>query len=579
MLRSSQPPSFVMPDATSCLQPLPAIPVPASRSLNVLVIADSPRAADVVLSALQATDRCLTWHLAPTLADYHRWLATRPWDAVLACQLPAAGADPLRFPLQVVEPLQRLNPMPTAILWTSPLGDHAAIACLQAGFADYVLDTYTAKLAPLLWQAYERVHQQSQAWREYHLGRLVAATQAAGSNSQAGITALLQSLQTSLNLDRCLLLQLNGEDLPTITHLVSRDAENPAIALGLTCPLVYDVRTRLAAGEVLAWSEAPSDLSPLSHETWQRAGIRALVLCPLPEPLRPGRILALHDCQGPRVWQPAELALLTAAADQAAQLLQIDHWRQQRQEHQQQVASAQQFAQLERENRIKSELLATMSHELRAPLTGILGFARMLQEQIYGALNTKQVQYINAIASSGEYLLALIEDLLDLSRIEAQREELYMETLVVEDVCLASLAIVQSQAEIQGLELTLEIAPEVTICYADQRRLKQILINLLSNAIKFTERGSVTLAVDQAEAQLRFAVRDTGIGIDPADCDRLFRPFCQIHNRLQRKHKGTGLGLALSRELARLHGGDIKVESKPGRGSTFTLFLPLLPRD
>lgn len=230
---------------------------------------------------------------------------------------------------------------------------------------------------------------------------------------------------------------------------------------------------------------------------------------------------------------------------------------------------------LEVANQAKSELLSTMSHELRTPLTSIIGFSRMLLEQIYGELNPKQHQYTQAIFTAGEHLLSLINDLLDISKIEAEKEELTIEPLAVEEVCLAAVSLLQEQAHQAGLDLNLDIAPEVTLCYADQRRLKQILVNLLSNAIKFTENGSVTLQVRRDRHQLNFAVIDTGIGMKPEDINNLFQPFYQAKTRRHRLHKGTGLGLALSRKLAHLHQGELTVESELNQGSCFTLKIPL----
>ncbi|MGK7878051.1 MAG: GAF domain-containing sensor histidine kinase [Xenococcaceae cyanobacterium] len=225
-------------------------------------------------------------------------------------------------------------------------------------------------------------------------------------------------------------------------------------------------------------------------------------------------------------------------------------------------------------HRAKSEFLSHMSHELRTPLTGILGFSRMLRDEIFGSLNQKQMQYVSAIADSGEYLLQLINDLLDISKIQADREELFLEKVPVQDLCLASMSIVQEWARQEGLELILDIEPSIDFCLADQQRLKQILVNLLSNAVKFTEAGSVTLKVEPKEKKLEFSVIDTGIGIKEADQKKLFKPFCQIHTHLSRKYKGTGLGLALSRKLARLHGGDLTLTSEECKGSCFTLHLP-----
>ncbi len=229
---------------------------------------------------------------------------------------------------------------------------------------------------------------------------------------------------------------------------------------------------------------------------------------------------------------------------------------------------------LEASNHNKSEFLTHINHELRTPLTGILGFSRMLQEEIYGPLNDKQKQYMQGILTSGEHLLALINDFLDISKIEANQEELFLELIAVEDICLSALSILKAKAKEQKLELKLEIGSNVNMCTTDQRRLKQILLNLLSNALKFTEVGSVTLKVENYPDKLTFSVIDTGIGIKEGDQTQLFQPFRQIHNHLSRKQKGTGLGLALSRKLAQLHGGDITLASEVGKGSCFTLHLP-----
>ncbi|MEL4895868.1 sensor histidine kinase [Crocosphaera sp. Alani8] len=222
----------------------------------------------------------------------------------------------------------------------------------------------------------------------------------------------------------------------------------------------------------------------------------------------------------------------------------------------------------------KSDYFSHVSHELRTPLAGILGLSKMLKQEIYGPLNEKQKQYVNGIRVSGDHLLALVNDFLDLSKIEANKEELFLETVAVEDICLATISIVQPKADEQNIELILQLSEQVDFCTVDQRKIKQILINLLSNAIKFTEKGSVILEVQKIETYLSFSVIDTGIGIKEEDQQKLFQPFQQIYSSLSRKHKGTGLGLALSRKLAQLHQGNITLTSEYGKGSCFTLKLP-----
>ena len=225
-------------------------------------------------------------------------------------------------------------------------------------------------------------------------------------------------------------------------------------------------------------------------------------------------------------------------------------------------------------SRAKSEFLATMSHELRTPLNAIMGLSQLLQQEIVGVLNHKQKDYVNCIYSSGEHLLALINDILDLSKVEAGKEELFFSPIQVEELCDYVTSTVRDRAFAKGLEFTSEIDEKVNICIADDRRIKQMLLNLLTNAIKFTVSGGVSLSVKKVPRGITFTVSDTGIGIDLNQSKFLFEPFKQLDSRLNRQYEGTGLGLALTRKLARLHGGDVTVESTLGEGSRFTLFLP-----
>ncbi|MEH2235052.1 hybrid sensor histidine kinase/response regulator [Nostoc sp.] len=225
-------------------------------------------------------------------------------------------------------------------------------------------------------------------------------------------------------------------------------------------------------------------------------------------------------------------------------------------------------------SRAKSEFLATMSHELRTPLNAIMGLSQLLQQEIVGSLNEKQNEYVNSIYSSGEHLLALINDILDLSKVEAGKEELLLSPLTVSDLCNYAIWTVRDRASEKGLQLTHEIDLEADICVGDERRIKQMLLNLLTNAIKFTPAGHVSLVVKKVPQGITFTVSDTGIGIDSSQFQFLFEPFKQLDSRLNRQYEGTGLGLALTRKLARLHGGDVTVTSTLGKGSQFTLFLP-----
>ncbi|NUM47452.1 MAG: PAS domain S-box protein, partial [Anaerolineales bacterium] len=234
---------------------------------------------------------------------------------------------------------------------------------------------------------------------------------------------------------------------------------------------------------------------------------------------------------------------------------------------------------LEKVARLKDEFLANMSHELRTPLNAILAFSEGLLEQYRGPLNERQFTAVKNIETSGRHLLALINDILDLSKIEAGRLDLQPQTVALADVCEASLLFIKETASKKALKVAFHLNDHLTLMEGDPKRLKQILVNLLSNAVKFTPpEGEVGLEVtaDPEGGVVHFVVRDTGIGIAPADLPRLFQPFTQLDSNLNRLHEGTGLGLALVRRLTELHGGSISVDSAPGKGSRFTIALPLI---
>ncbi len=238
-------------------------------------------------------------------------------------------------------------------------------------------------------------------------------------------------------------------------------------------------------------------------------------------------------------------------------------------------------AELDRATRLKDEFLANMSHELRTPLNAILGMSEGLKEHVFGSLTDRQRQAIETIERSGTHLLDLINDILDLSKIEAGKLELETALVNVQYLCESSLAFVRQMAFSKGIRLSLEsvqVMPDIAV---DERRIRQVLINLLSNAIKFTPAdGQVTLraGVEQQNGvdHLKLSVIDTGIGIAPGDIAKLFQPFVQIDSSLSRQYNGTGLGLALVRKIAELHGGTVSVTSEVNQGSCFTLDLPYL---
>jgi len=233
------------------------------------------------------------------------------------------------------------------------------------------------------------------------------------------------------------------------------------------------------------------------------------------------------------------------------------------------------YRQVEAANRHKSEFLANMSHELRTPLNAIIGFSEVLNEGMFGGLNDKQAEYVRDIHTSGHHLLSLINDVLDLSKIEAGRMELAVGPFDLPSALEGATMLVRERAHRHGVALVLQVDPRLGRFSADERKFKQILVNLLSNAVKFTpEGGKVSVTAAPIDGGIEVAVSDTGIGIAPADQETIFQEFRQVGNQQTRRPEGTGLGLTLARKFIEMHGGRIWVRSELSRGSTFTFMLP-----
>jgi signal transduction histidine kinase/CheY-like chemotaxis protein len=233
---------------------------------------------------------------------------------------------------------------------------------------------------------------------------------------------------------------------------------------------------------------------------------------------------------------------------------------------------------LQRANSLKSEFLANMSHELRTPLNAIIGFSELLLDQSFGTLNEEQKDYVADILSSGRHLLELINDILDLSKIEAGKMKLSMEDFEIGPVIDEAMALLRVEAGRKHIELVAEAAEPALEVHADRSKIKQILYNLLSNAVKFTPPGGrVTLRARRDDGLLALAVRDTGIGIKEEDQERIFQAFTQVDGSYARKYQGTGLGLTLVKKFVEMHGGRVRLESRVGEGSTFVVTIPNLP--
>jgi len=306
---------------------------------------------------------------------------------------------------------------------------------------------------------------------------------------------------------------------------------------------------------------------PLSHLSYlQKAGFRAVLAVPL---LREDRLIGGLVVRRKKAGEfPAPVVnLLQTFATQS--VLAIENARLFRE-------IEVKGRQLELANRHKSEFLSNMSHELRTPLNAIIGFSEVLLERMFGEMKEKQEDYLKDIHSSGQHLLSLINDILDLAKVEAGRLELNLATFDLPAAIDNALTLVRERAMRHSLALATKIDPQLGDLNADERKLKQILLNLLSNAVKFTpDGGMITVGARLLGDMVEIAVSDTGIGIAPEDQAKVFEEFKQVGTDYKRKAEGTGLGLALTRKLVELHGGAMRLESEPGKGSTFAFTLPL----
>jgi signal transduction histidine kinase len=306
--------------------------------------------------------------------------------------------------------------------------------------------------------------------------------------------------------------------------------------------------------------------APLPVAAVEVAGMRTLLLVPMLKDSEVIGEVAIYRTEV-RAFTERQIGLIENFADQA--VIAIENVRLFRE-------IQEKSTQLEIANQHKSDFLANMSHELRTPLNAIIGFSEVLSERMFGDVNEKQAEYLKDIHESGRHLLSLINDILDLSKIEAGRMELEVSTFDLPAALSNAMTLIRERAQRHGIELGMEVDPALGAFSGDERKFKQIMLNLLSNAVKFTpDGGKVDVLAKRANGAVEVAVRDTGIGIAPEDQQAVFEEFRQVGRDQMRKAEGTGLGLALTKRFVELHGGAIRLHSTPGQGSTFTVSLPL----
>jgi PAS domain S-box-containing protein len=355
-----------------------------------------------------------------------------------------------------------------------------------------------------------------------------------------------------------------------------------------------------AQGKVYAIDDIYSNgLSTCHTNILSKFAVRANLIVPLTCGDVLWGLLCIHQCSGTRHWEQNDINVaqqistqLAIAIHQADLFEQLQQELQERQEAQDQLTERnEQLAvfndELARATRLKDEFLANMSHELRTPLNAILGLTEGLSEHVFGSVSDRQIKALATIERSGSHLLELINDILDVAKIESGQLQLDCTVTSVNNLCSSSLAFIKQQALQKQICLETKISPDLPNLLVDERRVRQVLINLLSNAVKFTpEGGKITLEVGHNQyietdvggatprKYIRISVIDNGIGIDPKNIGKLFQPFIQIDSALNRKYDGTGLGLALVKRIVELHGGQVNLMSEVGVGSCFSIDLP-----
>ena len=507
--------------------------------LRILIVEDSDDDTQLMIREIQRGGYAVDAERVQTREDMQAALARRSWDLVLSdYSMPRFNA------MEALATLKASGLDIPFIVVSGTIGEETAVAALKAGSHDFLVKAKLARLIP----AIERELREAQIRRSHR--------------------------------DAELRYQLLVEQLPIIVYLspVDKLKQTTYVSPQIQTILGYTPEEWLADPQFWQTRLHPDDRDHVLNVVEQSALTGKPSTMEFRMLARDGHVVWFHDQtilvrdeQGqPRYWQGMKIDI-TKRKQAEEEILRLNA------ELEQRVQTR--TMELERALRAKDEFLASMSHELRTPLNAILGLSESLSEHTAGPLNEKQQRYAKTISESGHHLLSLINDILDLARIEAGQIVLNVSEVDLKQVCEASLRMINELALRKQQYVTLDV-DDIGSIWVDERRLKQILVNLLSNAVKFTPaNGSLGLTVrgDPQEKRVMFTVWDKGIGIHENDLTLLFRPFVQLDSRLAREAPGTGLGLALVAQMVRLHGGSVNVESQPGEGSRFTVTLPWEP--
>jgi PAS domain S-box-containing protein len=507
--------------------------------LRILMVEDSEDDAELMMREVQRGGYAVEFERVETRTAMQEALSRNSWDIILSdYTMPEYSA------MAAVQTLKESGLDIPLLVVSGTIGEETAVAALKAGAHDFLLKGKLARLVP----AIERELRDAETRRSRH-------------EAELRYKLLVEQLP--------IIVYVNPIDQMTSTTYVSPQIQN---MLGympeewLSDPEFWQNRIHPDDREAVLTNVERSDLTgkPFDMEYRMLAKDGHVVW------FQDQTILVRDDHGKPLYWQGLKIDI-TKRRQAEDEIRKLNAQLEQRVEER--------TKELERALRTKDEFLANMSHELRTPLNAILGLSESLLELTSGSLNERQQRYVGMISESGNHLLSLINDILDLAKIESGQIVLNINEVNVKEICQASLRMINELAHKKNQQVSLEL-DEIESFWADDRRLKQILVNLLSNAVKFTpEHGKLGLEVqgDQKEKRVIFTVWDNGIGIRDNDLVRLFQPFVQLDSGLSREATGTGLGLALVAQMVRLHGGSVAVESQAGEGSRFTVILPWEP--
>lgn len=546
-------------------------------------------------------DRLYTYEILEfeTAKQAMTWCEQQTPDVILLGYL-LPDNDGLEFLQQLRE---NLNNRQSAVIMLTGVGDETlAVSAMNNGDQDYLVKNHfnPKTLQRAIHRAVERIHltQQLEKSQQQQLMAAIALRIRQSLNLEEILHQTAKQVRQFLQADRVLVYQFQPDMIGCIVAesviggcLVTLGQQICDTYFQQGCEREYYQGKKRAIDDIYQ-----ADLTNCHLHLLEQFQIKAYLVVPILVKEQLWGLLVVHQCSASRHWQSVELDLLDQLAVQIAIAIQQASAYQQAQ---QELAQRQQVevqlrqtneqlananVELTRTTRLKDEFLSNMSHELRTPFNAILGMSEGFLEGVFGSINERQVKAITTIERNGRHLLELINDILDLSKIESGKLELQLSDVSVKSLCEASLAFVKQMALKKNIRLNTHIAKNIHNIRVDERRLRQVLIKLLTNAVKFTsEGGSITLEVcleevgevnSSSSPNLCFQITDTSIGIADEEISKLFQPFIQLDSSLNRQYNGTGLGLALVQRIVTLHGGTVSVSSEIGQGSCFSICIP-----